>query len=371
MFHLFDKVYLEFDHYLSAYENRIVISQNTAAEVGETAPVFGTQHAWGKTVEDVIGVGKVYPTFLDFFKQIKTTAADSKLIVYCDRVALQHLFIAWHKLLLNVDTPDNLWKIWKLFVDKESYASTITQSNAPIFFNSIKVGSWNKEDFDSKFSSTSIVYDAAWHAEIINSLGIEYLLTTHLLNNSTTVSASLKNKIQLLSKRMLKGELYDTKLSIISNSFNKTFHDALGIPQPATVSDIFSNPELEIFSDSKIWIEDGRLVTANQGDSLKIELLTESDIDSIITAFNLIRQNFQKLQADSVDVTKINWLHWANTGMTDSQLDDLLVDVNFSATNLIDSSDTDNINMLFIDWILALHRTGNINSVSDLSISLN
>jgi hypothetical protein len=369
MFHLFDKVYLSFDHNLSAYESRIVISQELASDLG-TVPSPAPQHAWSPDVTGLIGSGKNYASELDFFKGIKTLADGDKLTVYCDKAAFLHLFIAWHKTLLNVTNSDNLWNIWKQFVDKESYRSTVTQKDDYVFFDDIAVGTWDRTVFDNKFSEITVSKDVSWNASILESLGIEYLLSTHLINSSTAVTTALKNKITLLAKRVLKGEIYDTKINLVSNAFNKSLHDALSIPKPDTINGLFANPSLAIFNNNSIWQENAKMVTSDSGDALDIDALAGENLSAMITAFRLIRQNFQKCAADSPFIEKIEWLNWINVGLSDSQLTGLLNSSNFSATELVDDSDTDKINMLFVDWILSLYRTNSLNTTSDLTVSV-
>lgn len=369
MFHLFDKVYLSFDHNLSAYESRIVISQELASDLG-SVPSPAPQHAWSPTVTGLIGSGKDYASELDFFKGIKTLADGDKLTVYCDKEAFMHLFIAWHKTLLNVTNSNNLWNIWKQFVDKESYRSTVTQKDDYVFFNDIAVETWDRTVFDNKFSEITVPKDVSWNASILESLGLEYLLSTHLINSSTTVTTALKNKIKLLAKRVLKGEIYDTKLNLVSNAFNKSLHDALSIPKPEITKEIFSNPSLAIFNDSAIWNDNKKMVTSDTGDALNITALVNEKVPAMIAAFKLVRQDFQKCASDSPFIEKIEWLQWINSSLSDAQLSGLLDSANFSSTELVDDSDTDKVNMLFVDWTLSLYRTNSLNTISDLTVSV-
>lgn len=369
MFHLFDKVYLSFDHNLSAHESRFVISQELASDLG-SVPSPAPQHAWSPDVAGLIGTGKSYSSELEFFKEIKNLADGNKLTIYCDKTAFMHLFIAWHKLLLNITNSNNLWNVWKQFVDKESYRSTVTQKDDYVFFNDMAVGTWNRTEFDAKFAEITVSKDVSWNASILESLGVEYLLSTHVTNSSTAVKTALKNKIKLLAKRVLKGEIYDTKINLVSNAFNKSLHDALSISKPETVAGLFANPSLAIFNNNTIWQENAKMVTADAGDALDIDAVTGEKLSALKSAFRLIRQDFQKCEATSPLIEKIEWLNWVNGSLSDAELTALLNSVNFSATELVDASDTDKINMLFIDWTLSLYRTNSLATISDLSISV-
>lgn len=368
MFHLYDKVYLDFDHNISAHEPRVVVSEQYGSSDG-VVQGFATQHAFAKTVGDIIGNDKTFANELEFFQQIKQLASGGRLVVYCDNVALQHLFVAWHKILLNV-TADNAWNIWKLFVDKESYRSAVTDTVAHVYYEDIKASTWNQQEFVNMFDTVTVTKDSAWVLSILNSLGIEYLLSSYI-NGSAAVAPAFESKLKLLARRTLQGELYDTKLNVIANTHNKSLHDALGIAAPASVSDLLSIPSLSILKDPLVWTEAYQLVPSDTHGSADISALTGEKLTAMITAFNLIRQDFQKTQADSPFVKKINWLTWANSeSMTAEQIQTVLQSDEFSGCELVDESDHDNVNILLVDWMVMLYKTSSVNLISDLTISL-
>jgi hypothetical protein len=367
MFHLFDKVYLDFDYAISAAVNRVVISQANAPEDGQMGNP--QQYAHGYRVADLIGPNKLYSSEIDFFQKIKNIADGNKTVIYCDRTAFQHLFIAWHKLLLNVSTSENLWNIWKQFVDKTAFQSSLVEIPNYVFFDSVNVESWNRAEFDSLFDSIIISKNSSWNTSILNNVGIEYLLSSYVNNGSTQVKSALKDKIKILAKRVLKGEIYDAKINAMCNAFNKSFLDMLSITTPNKINDIFLTPALSVLNDSTLWQSNGKLKPSNNNDALNIELVTGATIPQLIAAFKFIRQDYQQSLPTSPFIKKIEWLNWVNSELSDQQLDDLLMDPTFTAAEIVDESDRNNVNILFIDWVLGHYRANTVSTISDLSIS--
>jgi hypothetical protein len=368
MFHLYDKVYLDFDQNLSAYEPRVVISDRYGAD--DQTGGFATQYAFGKVVSDVIGEDKDFVNELDFFKQIKTLAAGNRFVVYCDKTALQHLFIAWHKILLNITDSANVWNVWKLFVDKESYRSTVTEAIEHVQYNDIKISNWNQQEFVDKFNSISVTKDSIWLQSILNDLGIEYLLASYV-NGSAQTKSAFERKLKLLASRTLQAELYDTKLNVIANAYNKTLHTTLSIDCPSSVADLLSNDSLSILNDPDIWTEENQMTPSDNHGSVDIAALTGEKLSAVITAFKLVRENFQKLQSESPYVKKIEWLNWVNNAsITDAELADILQSDEFCSCELVTDTDHDKVNILLVDWVIMLYKSSSLNSISDLTISV-
>lgn len=368
MFHLYSKVYLDFDHNLSAYESRIVISEKYGAT--DKSQEFKTQYAFGNTISDIIGKDKNFDNELDFFKQIKNLANGDRFIIYCDRAAFLHLFIAWHKILLDVTDATPVWNSWRLFVEKESYRSAVTETVSHVQYDNIKVNNWSEEEFASKFSSIVVSKDPAWLQSIIFDLGLEYLMSSYL-NGVSSVKSVFESKLKLLANRSLQYELYDAKINLTSNAFNKTLHDLLDIDCPDSVDDLLSHPSLEIFKDPQVWNETYQLIPSDSFGSVDISKLSKEKIELLIAAFKVVRQNLEKFQLDSPLVKKIYWLNWINNeSISDSQLEDIIQSDEFCSRELISSSDYANVNILLVDWIITNYKNNNLTPIETLTISV-
>ena len=375
MFHLFDRVYLEFDHAISAYTNRIVISERAAApELGEFPINMTRQTKFAKNVSELVGLDKEFATELELFKYCGEIASTltGPLVIFCDAAAMQQLFVAWHKTVLNVNSSDAVWKAWGFMVDKEAYLSTVTRSNEFVQYGNLNLGSWSREEFNNYFDSTSVSKDTSWIASIISSLGIEYLLISYIISpNNAAIRDSLKSKIILLAKRMLQGEIYDSKIELILNSQNKMLHDILGITEALTVDELLNHPRLFVFKDPSLWLTGSKMSASTFGETaFDISKVSTLNVDAVIAGFKTVREDFQHQDPAHVFVNKIDWLQWIVSGLSDETLAELLLDPTFSAVTLVDSEDQLHINLLLIDWILKLHRTNNAQAAQELTISV-
>jgi hypothetical protein len=375
MFHLFDRVYLEFDHAISAYTNRIVISEEAAAPEPDNLPANMTrQIRFASHVSDLVGPDTEFATELELFKYCGelATTLNGPLVIFCDAAAMQRLFIAWHKVALNVSTSDSAWKAWCFLVDQQAYLSTITRSNEFVQYSNLSLDTWSREEFDTHFNSVSITKDNSWVASILTSLSIEYLLISYIVSpNNAVIKDVLKNKITLLAKRVLQGEIYDSKTELILNSQNKQLHDLLEITEVTTIDDLLNHPTLFVFKDPTLWSTGSKMSVSTFGETaFDISKVTSLNIDALIAGFKFVREDFQHQDPNYNFVNKIDWLQWIVNGMTDNTLAALLIDPTFSAVALVDTEDRVQINLLLLDWILTLHRTNNAQAAQELTISV-
>ena len=204
MFHLFNKVYLDLDVKISAKVRRIVISETCGSpDVLQPGSSFQDSLYANRTVEDLIGEGKTFSSELDFFKQLKVIgdSSISPLVVYCDKISFLHLFVAWHKCMLDNISANTLWKMFNFFIEKETYLSNFLDNPSNLTFNQFNIGQWDKTVFDNKFNVVSASQDKTWNSDMIPNLGIELLLLGYVVNPSDAIKSALKSKIVLLTSR--------------------------------------------------------------------------------------------------------------------------------------------------------------------------
>lgn len=365
MFHLFRKVYLDFDSNIDGYKNRIVISSTNGYKDTDDKNFYQ-----GLGVSDLIGEGKEFATELDLFKKCKelSDSGDEQLIVFCDKTSYLHLFIAWHKILLSNIDADSLWSVFIKHVDKETYESTVTGRSENVHYNDLKPSTWSKESFTAQFASISAAPDTVWNNSILEHVSLDYLLTTHLTSTTDLVKAALKNKIQLFVDRTLQTEIYDIKMYAMTRSQDKKLHDILSISEVETVSDFFAAPALSPLSDPSFWDESKKMVASSK--EAAITLSNVVNIPALITTLKTFRIDQQGQKEDSIFVTKLDWLNWVSSTLTDEQLSALLVDEDFCASEFVCDSDVHKVNILFIDSVLKLYRTSNTDPLSKYTIAL-
>jgi hypothetical protein len=374
MFHLFDKVYLEFDAKISAQVKRVVISETCGSPHGRE--LEGTNQDpihYGRAITDLIGEGKTFSSELDFFKQLKVIgdSSTSPLIVYCDKISFLHLFIAWHKCVLDNMSADTLWKMFNFFIEKETYLSNFLDKPSNLTFNQFNIGQWDRVVFDNKFAAISVSQDRTWNSGMIPNLGIELLLLGYVVNPSDDIKAALKSKIILLTSRSLLSEIFEAKFELILNYQNKKLQNLLAVSNLASLQELFSQPRLEIFTDPTIWNEAAVLYPAASGSSLNLEAVTTAQVTKLIDAYNLVRVEFNGISQSTPQVDIINRLPWVVAGeLSDAQLTALLNNLQFSGSSVSESTDREKVNTMFVDWILGLHRSASITEITNLRLAI-
>jgi hypothetical protein len=374
MFHLFDKVYLEFDTNISAEINRIIISDRYAAPL-EMAPsgTYLNQFYYAKTVSALIGTDKPFTTDLDFLKELKALGDvnSGPLVVYCDRPAFMHLFISWNKSILENVSAADLWKIFRFSIEKETYLSNFNDAPGYLTFTEYSMANWSKADFDTKFDELVVNKDRQWNAAMIPSLGIELLLASYLLAPSSIVKSALKSKILLLETRSILTELYEAKYDLIVNYQNKTLHNILSVSNIETLDELFSHPRTSIFVEEGLWIEESVLYPTNSGSALNLSAINDTNILRVIDGFKLSRLELSGLRPETSQSDMINRLPWIVRGsLTDQELTTLLANEAFTGSSVAEGVDRSKVNVLFVDWILKLHRTANISAISGIEVAV-
>lgn len=374
MFHLFDKVYLEFDAKIRAEVKRVVISETCGSPHGkELEGLLQDPIYYGRQITDLIGEGKTFSSELDFFKQLKVVgdSSSSPLVVYCDKISFLHLFIAWHKCVLDNVSANTLWKIFNFFIEKETYLSNFLDNPNNLTFNQFNIHQWDRVVFDNKFSEISVYEDRVWNSGMIPNLGIELLLLGYIVNPDDIFKSALKSKIILLTARSLLSEIFEAKFELILNYQNKKLQNLLAVSNLETLQELFSQPRLKIFTDPTIWNEAAVLYPSQSGSSLNLAAATQEQITKLIDAYKLVRVEFNGISQSNPHVDIINRLPWVVAGeLTDQQLYDLLNNLQFSGSTFGETDDREKINTVFIDWILGLYRASSITEIENLRLAI-
>lgn len=369
MFHLFNKVYLTFEHNLSSFEKRIIFSKVNGVGDGISNDTEKKLKIFAKSVDEVVGEEKAFKNFLDLFKKIELLSGEDRLFIYCDNDNFLKLFIAWHKTILINPSSDSIWQNFMFYVQKESFLSSITQETTHVHFNYIKPSSWQRDIFNDVFEKIEINQEIDWKLSIISSLGIEFLISSYLLNKSNNLIKNvLKEKIRTLVNRVIQDELYDTKISIMNNTFNKFLYDKININSDKMCLDIFSNEKLKIYNDPLIWRENLKMTASNFNGALDIKSISTEKLEELISVTKEFRNKFQGCELTSIIVEKLDWIKWIVEDFTDEQLEEFLNNDELSSSEIIADGDKRQINFLFVDWILNQYKNNKLETFSDYNI---
>jgi hypothetical protein len=303
-------------------------------------------------------------------------------VVYCDKNAFLYLFISWHKSILENVSSENLWKIFKFFIEKETYLSKIfTQSSSmsaspnPFTFLEFQIENWSESEFNSKYTEIIARKDRQWNFSMISNFGIEYLLSSYLTTTTEQlkekIKTSVKNRLLLLSSRSILSEIYESKFELIRNYQNKKLHDILEVEAVEDLTDLFLHPKLSIYKDSTIWNESNVFYPSSTESSLDFSLLNPEKTIKLIDSYTFIKINFDGMSLSSAPIQIINRLPMVvSNSISDEELIDLLNNESFYASSICEDVDMEKVNSVFIDWCLKLLRTNNLSLISGCSIAI-
>lgn len=377
MFHLFNKVYMTFDTVIDNTKHRIVISKDNGHPIGYPEDPYDSRvvksHMQALSVQDIVGKGQKFATYETFFEYIRETAGlitdkDNQLIIYCDKNTAQQLFIAWHKLILKRHSVDDMWKMWLFFVDKYSYVTRLTHLQDNVF-DDINVLQWNKDTFVALYETIDVQPSSLFVSTVLQGIGIEYLLSTYFVDPTPQLKQMLNTKLCFLHRRLVQGELYDSKMDLLKNSQCKELLDYLGIDpdiSPTTISTVFNHPKFSIFVNPELWNEAGTLVASNEEGKMSLNMgkLDSTTALAFVDAFRDFKAAVKRSDIRegflSHSVQKISWLVWTFTGqLSDAKFDELVVDPVFNADFFVDPDDLEKVNVLFIDFAIRQYKNGN------------
>jgi hypothetical protein len=367
MFHLFDKVYLTFDHNISTFENRMVFSN--VSGIGDGSLTTSKLKLFAQSIDDIVGKDKQFAILLELFKHIKTLT-DDKLIIYCDTASFLKLFIGWHKTVLTQTNSDSVWQNLMLYTQKESFLSSITEQSSHVYFDAVKPSSWDRQTFDEIYTLTKSKKDLNWNNSILSSLGIELLISSYLQNKSNeSVKTALKNKIKILIDRVMQDEFYDSKISIMSNTFNSSLYDSLGINHNEELNmDVFDNELLCLYNDPEIWRENLKMTASSSSGAINLKIVPLEKLQRLIALTKDFRHKFQKCGLDSFDVQKLDWVLWVVDEFTDEELDNFLNDE--LSSEMLALNDKRQVNFLFVGWVLNQYKVNGATALSNYNIAL-
>jgi hypothetical protein len=371
MFHLFDKVYLSFDHQIDAYVNRVVFSKANGVSDG-VSNEHSTLYFYGKTVSEVIGADKQFKDFLEFFKELKNIGdlnGGQRVILYCDKEAFTNLFVAWHKAILDKTSVDSLWKIFRLSLEKESYLSAFTDVESYVMSEELASLAKSKKAFEEVYNKVPDTKDRMWNLDMIKSFGIEYLISTFVATNDPAIKTILKSKLLNLTFRSLLGEIYEAKLQLVLRYQDGRLHQLLGLNNVENLDDVLSHPKVSIFADPEVWKSNSRYFPTPNS-SLVISALDADKLARLVEAFNFVRLELDGMLPTCTQAVKINRLKWVvENSISDDALSALLLDPSFVGSEVTGNVDIDKVNALFVDWILNLHRSKNLSDLEYLQLA--
>jgi hypothetical protein len=266
MFHLFNKIYIDFDEKISMSQNRIIVSQeNGGIDAYEDLAVvfYGQILATVKSVSELFGEGAPYASFTDLLIAAKTKSdLDTRPVyIYCDHDAYYHLSSQWLKLILPNASAADAWKFFKSYMFKEKNFINSRMSATQRFAGGISE-SWQLEEakFLTYYDYDPLPLGDNW-SDFLNSirskLSIEFLLASYLYDER--YASELAICMSPLVRKDLEKLLYEHKEILIVHFQKSIFQQLLEVQKGPYNFDNFYDmandpaPMIEVMCRPNVW----------------------------------------------------------------------------------------------------------------------
>lgn len=215
--HLFNKIYLELNHYIDWTDQIAVIHPEVTDDVLVD---------WkGITLEDSLGDSTLEEKFRELF------SLDKKGVIYCDIPTFSKISATWLKSTTNMDET-----AFETFVDCYMHKRESINGSGPDDFKAAILESWNNaETYD--FSQENISHS------------IEFLMPTIYANTEHRLKEEFRNTISKFIKRSYEYEFIDIKRYIDLYILDQDLQSVFG-GSNKTVKNYLDLPDLSIFKNS-------------------------------------------------------------------------------------------------------------------------
>lgn len=296
MFHLFKKVYLDFDDKISMSNDRIICSKEygglqDSADLSKA--FYGKVIAKANSIDNLIGKDKQFTTFLNMMESLNDSVDTygSSVFVYCDKESYYRFAIKWLKIILPSCDSNSAWKFFKshIFKEKNFVNSRVSASSA----FAENVNSWLileaefKQYWDEcKITSTTRNNFAEFINKVKSNLRVEFLLAAYLYDKS--YGELLAKAISPLVKKDLEKFLYEHKEIILVHFQRPVFQELLEVQNgPYTFENFYDMvddpaPLVQLMFKPEIWGETrSSMYAPTSSGSVKLNGFTDEDIDNL------------------------------------------------------------------------------------------
>jgi hypothetical protein len=266
MFHLFNKIYLDFDEKISMSQNRIIVSQeNGGIDAYEDLAVvfYGKILASVKSVGELFGEGAPYASFTDLLIAAKECSElnSRPFYIYCDYDSYYHLASQWLKLILPNASDTDAWKFFKSHMFKEKNFVNSRMSATQRFANGISE-TWQLEEakFLTCYSQDPLPTGDNFDSFIDSirpMLSVEFLLASYLYDER--YAQALAISMSPLVKKDLEKFLYEHKEILLVHFQKPVFQQLLQVQNGPYTFDNFYDmandpaPMIEVMCRVNVW----------------------------------------------------------------------------------------------------------------------
>jgi hypothetical protein len=267
MFHIFNKVYIDFDDKINMSYDRIIISNEHGgiSILDDLKNVFyGKVLATSRSVDQMFSDTGPYDSFLDLLIDVKTHGDANSwarpIYIYCDFASYYHIASRWLKLILPNANAEDGWKFFKSHIYKEKNFVNGRLSATQRFANNVSQ-SWALEESRFLVSWEDSNDDRSQYANFINSikskLRVEFLLASYLYDGR--YAEELAICMSPLVKKDLEKFLYEHKEILLVHFQKPLFQQLLQVENGPYDFDNFYEmandpcPMVEVMCRPEVW----------------------------------------------------------------------------------------------------------------------
>lgn len=378
IFHLFKKIYLNFDNRINADIDRVVIS----AEHGHGLLTSLIEISYGElfdkslSVADLIGADKKYPNYLSFFKKLNelTDTSGKRVVVYADAAAFYKLASAWLKIVCpNIDAAsahkalkyyfvkDKLYGLSPFVEVRRNYEIDSTPYDINLdLFTTIFNGTENDREISLEFLNS-----------IVSTLSVEYLLASYLYDGS--YKDALKSRTLILTNTNTQQLLFETKSLLSSYIGRRPFQQLLGIADLSITSfeSLHDHPRLSHWFDQNIWVIEG-IGTHHEHSKINFQAINAETVQKFKDDLLLINNQWEHVDVTSDSFRRLDFIDSViNNTFTDEEFDaaiDFELNGNTGCTIFRDQ-DKDRINFYLIDYLIDSYKSNNRDNLIPYKLS--
>lgn len=374
MFHLFKKVYLDWDDKIDAHCDRIIISSKYGGAYEDPHnyyKLYGSE----KSINNLLGKNKKYLNFAELLYEINNKNTDEKTIIYCDREAYYKLAIKWLKAILPNCDSKSAWLFFKshLFKEKNFVNSRLSATQGFVQ----NADEWILDEVSFLVYWDQEIENRALYKKLIGAvkenLRIEFLLASYLLDKRHSHSFAMA--LTPLVRKNIEVFLYEHKEIILVNFQNPLFQKLLKLKNgPYTFENFYDivydkAPMAEIMFRSDIWGETKSTIrSASSKKTINISAFTDEDIETLKKYSQVCGAVWSDNQIYTIvnsEIDKFDFIKMFRNKdfLTIKDVDEIIkyeLYHQYHSAGIFYSISTETVNTYFVDFILQNHTNKDI-----------
>jgi hypothetical protein len=296
MFHLFKKVYIDFDDKINMSYDRVICSEEFGGiedSVDLSRVFYGERIATAKNIDELIGQDKPFESFLHLLETLNKRVDEykSRVFIYCDKESYYKLAISWFKVILPHGDSNSAWKFFKSHIFKEKNFANSRLSATSRFTESAESWMLLEAEFKQYWDSISLVRDdktayTALLEDVAPSMRIEFLLCSYLYDGR--YAEILAKAMTPLVRKDLEKFLYEHKEIILVHFQRPQFQEMLEVVNGPYDFDNFYDmvddpaPLVQVMFKPDIWGSTKSTMSApSASGTINLSAFTDEDIENL------------------------------------------------------------------------------------------